>query len=98
MKGFGDFVPGQNQDDPYATPKLVLGAIYVLFGMAILAMCFDLMQEEIIAKFTWLGKKFFIFIKTVLYYFSNLLLQFHVKEHLENGSLLFTVRQTNPKT
>lgn len=25
--------------------------------MAILAMCFDLMQEEIIAKFTWLGKK-----------------------------------------
>lgn len=57
MKGFGDFVPGQNQDDPYATPKLVLGAIYVLFGMAILAMCFDLMQEEIIAKFTWLGKK-----------------------------------------
>ena len=25
--------------------------------MAIIAMCFDLMQEEIIAKFTWLGKK-----------------------------------------
>lgn len=25
--------------------------------MAILAMCFNLMQEEIIAKFTWLGKK-----------------------------------------
>jgi hypothetical protein len=25
--------------------------------MATLAMCFDLMQEEIIAKFTWVGKK-----------------------------------------
>jgi hypothetical protein len=25
--------------------------------MSIIAMCFDLMQEEIIAKFTWLGKK-----------------------------------------
>jgi hypothetical protein len=26
--------------------------------MAILAMCFDLMQEEIVAKFRWLGRKF----------------------------------------
>lgn len=26
--------------------------------MAILAMCFDLMQEEIVAKFRWLGTKF----------------------------------------
>jgi predicted HNH restriction endonuclease len=25
--------------------------------MAILAMCFDLMQEEIIAKFRWIGRK-----------------------------------------
>lgn len=25
--------------------------------MAILAMCFDLMQEEIVAKFRWLGRK-----------------------------------------
>ncbi len=55
--GFGDFVPGQKEDDPNSGVKLVCGAIYVLFGMAILAMCFDLMQEEIIAKFTWLGKK-----------------------------------------
>lgn len=50
-------MPGQQPNDPYAGAKLILGAIYVLFGMAILAMCFDLMQEEIIAKFTWLGKK-----------------------------------------
>ncbi|CAF1147059.1 unnamed protein product [Didymodactylos carnosus] len=55
--GFGDFVPGQRKDDPNAGAKLILGAIYVLFGMAILAMCFDLMQEEIVAKFRWIGKK-----------------------------------------
>jgi hypothetical protein len=50
-------VPGQRKDDPNATAKLILGAIYVLFGMAILAMCFDLMQEEIVAKFRWIGRK-----------------------------------------
>ncbi|CAF1083701.1 unnamed protein product [Adineta ricciae] len=55
--GFGDFVPGQRKDDPNAGAKLILGAIYVLFGMAILAMCFDLMQEEIVAKFRWIGTK-----------------------------------------
>jgi hypothetical protein len=50
-------VPGQSKNDPNAGAKLVLGAIYVLFGMAILAMCFDLMQEEIVAKFRWIGRK-----------------------------------------
>jgi hypothetical protein len=50
-------VPGQRKDDPNATAKLIFGAIYVLFGMAILAMCFDLMQEEIVAKFRWIGRK-----------------------------------------
>ncbi|CAF1056076.1 unnamed protein product [Rotaria magnacalcarata] len=55
--GFGDFVPGQSKDDPNASIKLIIGAIYVLFGMAILAMCFDLMQEEIVAKFRWIGRK-----------------------------------------
>ncbi|CAF0987247.1 unnamed protein product [Brachionus calyciflorus] len=55
--GFGDFVPGQTENDPDATVKLIAGCFYLLIGMAILAMCFDLMQEEIIAKFTWLGRK-----------------------------------------
>jgi hypothetical protein len=53
----GDFVPGQAADDNLAFVKLIVAAVYALFGMATLAMCFDLMQEEIIAKFTWLGKK-----------------------------------------
>ena len=32
--------------------------IFVLFpGMAILSMCFSLIQEEIVAKFKWVGEK-----------------------------------------
>ena len=50
-------MPGQQKNDAGATGKLILAAIYVLFGMAILAMCFDLMQEEIVAKFRWIGRK-----------------------------------------
>ena len=57
--GFGDFVPGQNASTAAntATLQLIVTFIYILLGMSILAMCFDLMQEEIIAKFTWIGKK-----------------------------------------
>ena len=55
--GFGDYVPGQNMNDPTRNTNLIIGAIYIFFGLAILAMCFDLMQEEIIAKFTWVGSK-----------------------------------------
>jgi hypothetical protein len=50
-------VPGQQKDEPHADLKLIAGAVYVFFGMAILAMCFDLMQEEIVAKFRWIGTK-----------------------------------------
>ncbi|XP_060601523.1 TWiK family of potassium channels protein 7-like [Ruditapes philippinarum] len=55
--GFGDVVPGTDFDNPQASAQLILGAIYVLFGMAILSMCFALMQDEIIAKCTWVGQK-----------------------------------------
>ncbi|WAQ99861.1 KCNKI-like protein [Mya arenaria] len=55
--GFGDVVPGTDFDNPQATAQLILGAIYVLFGMAILSMCFALMQDEIISKCTWIGQK-----------------------------------------
>lgn len=55
--GFGDVVPGTDFDNPQAQAQLILGAIYVLFGMAILSMCFSLMQDEIIAKCKWVGQK-----------------------------------------
>lgn len=44
--GFGDFVPGTSQDSWANQEKLVLCAFYLLFGLALIAMCFDLMQEE----------------------------------------------------
>ena len=31
--GFGDVVPGTDFDNPQATAQLILGAIYVLFGI-----------------------------------------------------------------
>ena len=56
--GFGDVVPGsanfEKVEDQY---KMILSAIYMIFGMAILSMCFSLIQEEIIAKFKWVGEK-----------------------------------------
>lgn len=55
--GFGDVVPGTDFENPQQTAQLILGAVYVLFGMAILSMCFSLMQDEIIAKCKWVGQK-----------------------------------------
>lgn len=55
--GFGDVTPGTDFDNPQANAQLILGAVYVLFGMAILSMCFSLMQDEIIAKCKWVGQK-----------------------------------------
>ena len=53
--GFGDFVPGNsyiynkadNMSEKEAHAKLVLLAIYLLLGMAIIGMCLNLMQEKI---------------------------------------------------
>jgi hypothetical protein len=50
-------VPGQNFDDPFNLLKLGAGCLYILVGLAVLAMAFDLMQEELISKFCWFGKK-----------------------------------------
>lgn len=55
--GFGDVVPGTDFDNPTATVQMILGGIYILFGMAIISMCFSLMQDEIIAKCKWVGEK-----------------------------------------
>lgn len=52
--GFGDVVPGAITMDEY---KLLLSAFYIVFGMAILSMCFSLIQEEITAKFKWIAQK-----------------------------------------
>lgn len=49
--GFGDIVPG---DKIYKGGGLdvsfIICSMYLMFGMALIAMCFNLMQEEVIHK------------------------------------------------
>lgn len=50
--GFGDFVPGANIADSQGgkQTKLAINFVYVLFGMGLVAMCFNLMREEVREK------------------------------------------------
>jgi hypothetical protein len=51
--GLGDFVPGNAFQSP--THMLILCITYVFFGLALIAMCFDLVQHEVRMKFRSLG-------------------------------------------
>ncbi|PAA74195.1 hypothetical protein BOX15_Mlig018280g2 [Macrostomum lignano] len=57
--GFGDYVPGRDGpfNDIQVITELLVGCIYCLFGLAMLSMCINLIQDEIQAKFQWLGRK-----------------------------------------
>ncbi|CAH1801168.1 unnamed protein product [Owenia fusiformis] len=55
--GFGDFVPGTRVDSWDAQQRLIFCCLYLVFGLALIAMCFDLMQDEVRQKFRWLGQK-----------------------------------------
>ncbi|KAL4003823.1 Ion channel family protein [Acanthocheilonema viteae] len=54
--GFGDIVPGQSLGEG-SQEKLIVCALYLLFGMALIAMCFKLMQDDVVRKARWLGQK-----------------------------------------
>jgi len=54
--GFGDYVPGTSLDSSAETAKLVLCSMYLVIGMAMLAMCFELMQEEARQAFLSVGR------------------------------------------
>ncbi|EAT38577.1 AAEL009548-PA [Aedes aegypti] len=57
--GFGDIVPGaslQTKGDTKMEISFILCAIYLLLGMALIAMCFNLMQEQVIYKIRSLKK------------------------------------------
>ncbi|VIO92366.1 Uncharacterized protein BM_BM11494 [Brugia malayi] len=54
--GFGDIVPGQSLGEG-SQEKLIVCALYLLFGMALIAMCFKLMQDDVVQKARWLGHK-----------------------------------------
>ena len=55
--GFGDFVPGTSLDSWAAQEKWIICCVYLLLGMAMQAMCFHLMQEEVRAKFRRLAAR-----------------------------------------
>lgn len=52
--GFGDIVPGDqvltHSEGNIVEVSFILCAVYLLFGMALIAMCFNLMQEQVIHK------------------------------------------------
>lgn len=50
--GIGDFVPGANISDSQSgkQTKLVINFVYLLLGMGIVAMCYNLMREEVRVK------------------------------------------------
>lgn len=54
--GFGDFVPG-NTVTENSQVTLSLCAVYLLFGMALLAMSFNLVQEQVASSVKSLGKR-----------------------------------------
>lgn len=56
--GFGDVVPGSSKfDTTIGQLKMLVAAVYMVFGMALLSMAFNLIQEEMVGKFKWLGVK-----------------------------------------
>ena len=61
--GFGDVVPGMATSDWAVKEKLVLCALYLVIGLSLIAMCFNLVQEDVKAKFRRLGSKIGLFDK-----------------------------------
>lgn len=55
--GFGDYVPGTSLDAWASQAKLVLCALYLLVGLSLIAMCFDLMQEQAKRHFRELARR-----------------------------------------
>ncbi|KRX25821.1 Small ubiquitin-related modifier [Trichinella nelsoni] len=56
FQGFGDMVPGKSLDSG-SEEKLIICSLYLLFGMALIAMCFKLMQDDVVEKTRWLGER-----------------------------------------
>jgi hypothetical protein len=56
--GFGDLFPGTSVGgDSAAQEKLIITSVYLMFGMALIAMCLNLVQEEVVNKISWLLNK-----------------------------------------
>jgi hypothetical protein len=48
--GFGDFVPGVALNATTEKEKLISAAAYILFGLVLIAMCVNLMKEQLSQK------------------------------------------------
>lgn len=55
--GFGDFVPGSSLTVTAAKEKLISAALYILLGLVLIAMCFNLMKEQLTQKFKQVAGK-----------------------------------------
>ncbi|PAA68368.1 hypothetical protein BOX15_Mlig031602g1, partial [Macrostomum lignano] len=55
--GLGDFVPGMQESSWTDEAKPITCGLYLLFGLAMIAMCFQLMQEEAKDKVKSFGRK-----------------------------------------
>ena len=55
--GFGDFVPGTSLTATAAKEKLIAAALYILLGLVLIAMCFNLMKEQLTQKFKQVAGK-----------------------------------------
>ncbi|KAF0304639.1 Open rectifier potassium channel protein 1 [Amphibalanus amphitrite] len=55
--GFGDMVPGNSfldyKDGASAAFKMMVTILYCIFGMALISMCIQMMQDQIVAKVHW---------------------------------------------
>ena len=56
--GKGDWITQENNiKSGGEAVKLIICGLYLFFGLSLLAMCMDLMKEEVAANFLWLGYK-----------------------------------------
>ncbi|XP_076053851.1 TWiK family of potassium channels protein 7-like [Oratosquilla oratoria] len=59
--GFGDMVPGRAivdiKEGIGAIITMLLCIIYILLGMALLSMCINLMQEQLVSKVKWVARE-----------------------------------------
>ncbi|CAF0933943.1 unnamed protein product [Adineta steineri] len=54
--GFGDYVPGITSSSTSGL-RFVSACLYIIIGLAVLAMCIDLIKESIVEKLEWVAHK-----------------------------------------
>lgn len=66
--GFGDFVPAQGTAKPNPQLSIAFCSLYLLFGIALLAMSFNLVQEEVITNVKNVARQLGILKEEEVYY------------------------------